>query len=78
MVRAVELGEIGSVGCGRKRCRRCAPAFALLRRGRLPPRSKTLWAGWRDRRRRRWRVYHVAAGHRPAVHLRRALSLSLL
>jgi len=34
---------IGSVGCGRKRCRRCAPAFALLRRGRLTPRSRTLW-----------------------------------
>jgi len=36
MVRAVELGRIRNVGCGRKRCRRCA----------LPPQSKTFCVGW--------------------------------
>jgi len=64
-------GAVGSVGRGRKRCRRCA----------LPPQSKTLRAGWHVRERKCWRVGHVAAGHRPALRslrLRRALSLPLL
>jgi len=72
MVRVRRFGDSDAYGAGE------SGVVAALRRGRLPPQSKTMRVVECNCKEEHRRVCHVAAGHRPALRLRRALSLSLL